>query len=206
MGYEELVIAVDLPTAVCNGVAQAQAALKRASNPLHMQWFWVPPNIAHVAVLYTGRVREDLVGQAVDAFRAATAQVEPFSLRLKGLKLYEEGAETQQEVKGIWAMVENTEPLQQLRDKLFEAVINLDLEIDDLPFYPHVTVALADQFRNTREFSAAWMEWQGKDFGDVAVQALLAKRTDPHQGSVDRPFAVVAHLPLTGRKEETTNG
>lgn len=197
LSYDEFVVAVELSTGVCNQLQQAAAALKKTANPLHMQVFWVPPNFAHISLLYTVRIREDLQAGVTEALRGAVAEFEPFSVKVRGLSLHEEDdGEGGQKVKAIWARVTDADGLGDLRDRMRDSLADLNVQLDDLEFSPHVPIALVDQFRNTREFNSAFVEWQDQDFGEVPVQALLLKKSNPRQGTVSQPFSVVANLSL----------
>jgi 2'-5' RNA ligase len=196
--YEELVVAVDLPTAVCRTLTQAAAALRKTTNPLHMQMFWISPAVAHLAILRTARVRDDVVGPVADALKAAAAQAGPFAVKVKGLSLYEEAVEGKpKKVQAVWAGIEGDDELLKLRGKLAEAVRELDVQLEPDPFLPHVPLALVDQFKSTREFNSAYVEWEKADFGEIKVSELLVKVANPKSGAAsDRPFQIVATLPL----------
>lgn len=203
LSYEELVVAVDLPASVCKELTNAALALRKVTNPLHLQVFWVPANVAHIAVLNTGRVRVDLQNVVSDAMREAVAGFGDFKVNLKGLVLRkEEGDGEDAPVKALWVGVQPVEQLTELRARLSRSLSELDIDVDVSPYRPHVVLALMDQFRNTREFSSAFVEWQDKDFGEVPVHSLLVKSVTPRKGTTDRPFSVLANLPLRKREEE----
>jgi len=201
--YEELVCAVDLPTGVCKALTQAVLSLRKVTNPLHQQVFWIPANVAHVGVLNTGRVRTDLQDLVADAMRGAVSGFGAFKLRLKGLKLRRGAGDGEEApVEAIWVGVEPTEQLVELRGKLQQALAELDVDADTSAYEPHVPLALMDQFRSTREFGSAFVEWQDKDFGEVPVHSLLLKSVTPKKGTSQRPFSVLANLPFKAREEE----
>lgn len=195
--YEDVVVAVDLSTAVAGELGKASTALRRTVNPLQMQVFWVPPTAVHVSLLYTARVREDLLPLVVDAVRLVAREAAPFSIRVKGLKLREEaGAQGEAVVKAIWANVtDGAEQLAALREKLKTSLAELDVETDAVTFLPHVPLGLLDQYRAAREFGSSFVEWQEKDFGSVPVNGLQVKRATPVSGG-EKPFGVLADVPL----------
>ena len=196
-GYKELVVVVDVPTGMCSVLAQASAALKKTCNPLHQQIFWIPANIVHLAVLHTGRVREDLVSVVGDYVKKAVAEMPGFTIKVAGLKLYEDkpgGGE--KAIKAIWAVVENHGRLTELRQKLVEELQEIDVQLDPDPFEAHVPLALVDQFRNTREFDSAFVEWHDHDFGTIKVDSLQLKVANPAEGTMDRPFSVARTISL----------
>jgi len=191
------VAAVELSTPVCSELTRAGAAIKKTTNPLHMQMFWIPPNIAHVSVLHTGRVREDMVALVAEALEKVVSETEPFALKVLGLRLYEEGEEGREKrLRAIWAGIEDSQPLLELRGRLVESLADFELQVDPDPYEPHVPLALVDQFRNTREFNSAFVEWQDRAFGEVRVEALLFKKANPTEGTTDEPFSTVNTLCL----------
>ena len=209
-GYEEVVLTIEVPTAVCGGLAEVASALKRVTNPQQMQLFWVPPTITHVSVLHTGRVREDLVGVLADAWRPVLAAAEPFSLTVRGLKFYEEGEPSVGEadgdsVRAIWASLQGVEPLLELREKLIAVLSDLDVQVDTEVFEPHIPLALADSFRNSREFNTAFVERQETQFGQINVSAMSVKVSNPVEGPLDSTFTLKTSLPL-GSEEEAPDG
>lgn len=197
--YEELVVAIDLPSLVCNELAQASLALKKTCSPLHMHVFWIPANIVHISMLYTARLRTDLREAFVEAVQQVARETGPFTVAIKGVQLYEEaGPEGAAVVKALWAGVEDDGALEALRIRLREALADWDLQLDDLQFQPHAVLALADQFRNTREFNSAFVEWQEKSFGEVRVDSLAVKVAQPNSGATDGPFEVIGTAMLEG--------
>lgn len=195
--YEELMVNIDLPTAVSQEISAASAALQRATNPLQMDMFWIRPTLAHVTLLYTARVREDLISVVRDKVAELCSGLEPFSVRAKGLKLHEESRPNDESVvRGVWVLLEPAEPLLELRGNLQKALSGIDIDVDYLDFVPHIPLALTDNFKTTREFQSVVNDWQDKDFGEVSVRALLLKKTVPNQSNVEMPFSVVANIQL----------
>jgi 2'-5' RNA ligase len=205
--YEEVVLTIEVPTTVCGGLAEVASALKRVANPQQMQLFWVPATVTHIAVLHTGRVREDLVSVLIDAWRPVLAAAEPFSLTARGLKLYEEGESRPEgeSVRAIWARLDISEPLDELRDKLVGALADLDVDVDTEAFEPHIPIALADSFRNSREFSSIYVEQQETEFGEIPVSSMSVKVANPVEGTIDSPFTLKSSLPL-GSEEKVPDG
>jgi len=196
--YEELMVTVDLPAAVCQEISAASAALQKATNPLQMDMFWIKPTLAHVTLLYTARVRSDLFDTIRDVVAGVCAEVEPFSVRANGLRLNEEARPNDESVvRGVWVMLEPVEPLLDLRVKLQKALSELDIDVDYLDFVPHIPIALTEKFQATREFQSVIAEWHDRSFGEVAVKALLLKKTIPNQANVEMPFSVVANVQLS---------
>ncbi len=195
--YEELMVNIDLPTAVAQEVGAASAALQRATNPLQMDMFWVKPALAHITLLYTARVREDLFGVVRDKVAEVCAQTEPFSIRAKGLKLHEESRPNDESVvRGVWILLEPGEPLRELRVLLQKALAEMDIDVDYLEFVPHIPLALTDNFKSTREFLSVVNDWSERDFGEVSVRSLLLKKTIPNPSNVEMPFSVIANVPM----------
>jgi len=181
---------------VCGELTQAGTALKKIVNPLHMQVFWIPASISHVSLVNTGRIRTDLVPMVIDAVRSVLAETEPFTLSVKGMKLCEVEKGDELFVRSIWALVEESSPLADLRARVLEVFEEMDIQANRGDYEPHVPLALVDDFRNTREFSSAFVEWQDHGFGDIQVAALLIKKAETGEGSGGRPFAVLANLPF----------
>ena len=194
--YEELVLCVDLPTSVSNEVTKAGGALMKSVSPAHMQIFWIPADIAHVAVLHTGRVREDLVGQVKEIWQMVLQETSPFTMKAAGSQLYQEGEGEEAIVRAIWISLLEVEPLLELREKLISALADLDVNVVTEAYEPHIPLALVEDFRNSREFNSAFVEWQEHDFGEIPVTAMLVKQVNVADASTERPFQVLGNLPL----------
>ncbi len=193
--YEEVVVTVELPTAVCRQLTEAAVALRKVTGT-QASIFWIPTTVTHLSLLFTGRVREDLVSVLVGAWQPVVAAIPAFTLRAKGLQLYREGEGESEVTKAIWAGVETSDELLALRQKLVETLETLEVQVAVEVFDPHVPLALADEFRNTREFSTVFSQWQMKDFGEIPVAALTVKVANPVQGDLDAPFTLKGTLPL----------
>ena len=195
--YEELMVNVDLPTVLVQEMSAASGALQRATNPLQMDMFWIKPTLAHVTLLYTARVREDLIPLVQEAVAEVCALTEPFTVRAKGVKMHEESRPNDESVvRGVWVLLEPADPLKELRSRLQKSLETLDIDVDYLEFVPHIPLALTENFKNTREFQTVVNDWQERDFGEVPVRALLLKKTVPNQSNVEMPFSVVANIRL----------
>lgn len=195
--YEELMVNIDLPTAVAQEVGLASAALQRATNPLQMDMFWVKPTQAHVTLLYTARVREDLFGVVKDKVAEVCSSTDVFAFRAKGLKLHEESRPNDESVvRGVWILLEPAESLRELRIRLQKALSEMDIDVDYLDFVPHIPLALTDNFKPTREFMTVVNDWADRDFGEISVRALLLKKTIPNPSNVEMPFTVIANVPV----------
>lgn len=196
--YHELAVAVDLPTSLTNELQGAIDALSRVANPLHMQIFWIPARLSHLAVLYTVQVREDLISLVVDALRAPVGDRSSFRLPTAGLILAPEPVAEGESLppQAIWLKIGATEELVSLRQALKEALQGVDVDADGLEFAPHVPLALIDSFRDTREFTSVFADWKDRDYGELPVQALLLKKTLPVEGNTEHPFEVIANLTL----------
>jgi len=196
--YEEMVVSVEIPAPVAARLSQAAGALRKAVNPVQMRLFWVPPTVAHISLLYTPRIRTDLVPTIIELMKGAVSGTAPVTLRVQGLELHQEPVEGQaaDAVNAIWARVAGAEGLAALQTRLADMVAEIDAGFSPADIRLHVPVALADEFGNTREFASAFVEWQDYDFGEVAVDRLSVLRANPRQGDKDRPFVTIDTLPF----------
>ncbi|MBM4353595.1 MAG: 2'-5' RNA ligase family protein [Deltaproteobacteria bacterium] len=195
--YEELVVAIPLPAAVCTRLGQAAAALRKTVNPVQMQLFWIPPTAAHISLLYSPRIRQDLVPAVVDLMKGAVAGCAPVAVHVQGLELHQEAGDGGTEaVTAIWARVSGGDEIVALQARLAEVLGEIDAGFAPPRVRLHVPVALADEFRNTREFASAFVEWQDYDFGEVAVGKLEVLGANPRGGDKDRPFTTIETLPF----------
>lgn len=194
--YVELAVVVDLPEGVANQLSEAVTALSRTVGGSSNQVFWVPPRLAHVALAYTGEVREDLVPLVSEAVQSALTDVAPFRMRARGLVQVTEGEGAEPELVALWVAIEGAQPAVAVGEALKKTLGELDVHHDVLECKPHIPLALLDGFRVSREFAAAYSEWESRDFGEVPVQSVLLKKTNPLGADPRHPFEVLAHFRL----------
>ena len=96
---------------------------------------WVPPENFHITVRFLGEV-DGRDSEYVDAALAGI-RAPRFSLRLKGVDAFTSG----QRVKSVHAVVEKSQALQHLHDKVESAVVRAGLPPAGQKYTPHVTVA-----------------------------------------------------------------
>jgi 2'-5' RNA ligase len=96
---------------------------------------WVPPENFHITLRFLGEV-DGRDSEYVDAALAGI-RAPRFSLRLKGVDAFTSG----QRVKSVHAVVEKSQALQHLHDKVESAVVRAGLPPEGQKYTPHVTVA-----------------------------------------------------------------
>lgn len=122
-----LFAAVAIPEHIAEGVARRQQGLPRAR--------WQPAPNLHLTLRFFGNVREDKADD-LDAELAAIGG-QPFELILGGVGSFQDG----DEIRAVWAGVEDSEPLRRLAGRCESAARRAGLSPETRVYRPHVTLA-----------------------------------------------------------------
>ena len=200
--YPEILVTVDVPAAVAERVGKIALALAKVSDPVHIDAFWIPPELMHVTLLHLGRVREDLVPLIQERLGATLADVAPFTCSTGRVDLHGESDADDPEgtADALWAtVVDSDASLAALRDRLAEALEEIGVQHHSVqPFEPHIPVALFAKFRNTREFGSVMLEQEGQDLGQVPIRELVLLENRAADGQRDQPFKPLKRLEVGG--------
>ncbi len=134
-----LFVSVDLPPALTESVAEAQALF---DGPEADGLSYTDPAQAHITLKFCGTVAEDRRRELTDALQTAVdaAAVVPFACTIGGLGVFR----SRGSIRVVWAGVRNEKAIINLR-RLAEAVETAFVDIGFPPerhaFTPHVTIA-----------------------------------------------------------------
>ncbi len=200
--YQEILVTVDVPANVAERLSKVATALAKVSDPVHIDAFWIPPELMHMTLLHLGRVREDLVQLVQDCIDETVRSVPPFTCRVGRIDPHgnPKAVDSEQAPDALWAIIDDPDGvLSGLHDRLAEALEDMGVQHHSAsPFVPHVPVALFAKFRNTREFGSVMLEHEGEDLGEVPVRELVILENRAADGQREQPFRPLKRLELKG--------
>ncbi len=170
-----LFVALDLPETVRQRLAMLQAGLPNAR--------WIRAENLHVTLRFIGEVEEHRAQDLDSALSRIEAPA--FDLTLVGVDFFGPDRKPQ----SLLAVVERSDPLQFLRDKVDRAVAAAGLGLDDRKFRPHVTLGRLRGGPHSR--TGRWLGENGLlRAGPVPVTEFVLYRSHlGHEGSVYEPLA-----------------
>ena len=200
--YREILVTIDVPAGIAEQLGKVGAALAKVSDPVHIDAFWIPPELMHVTLLHLGRVREDVVDIIQSRIEETLRTVAPFTCHAGRLETHEnpEADDPEQAPDALWAIiVDADEVLSGVRNKIAEALEDIGVEHHSVaPYIPHIPVALFAKFRNTREFGSVMLENEGEALGDLPVREVVLLENRAADGHREQPFRPLKRLELKG--------
>jgi len=200
--YREILVTVDVPAGAAERLGNIAAALATVSDPVHIDAFWIPPELMHLTLLHLGRVRDDLVDLIQNRIDEILADAAPFTCPMGRIDLHGEpdAEDPEAATDALWAFVQDPDAaLSGLRERIVEALKEMGVEHHSAAaFEPHVPVALFAKFRNTREFGSVMLEQEVEDLGEVPVREVVILENRAADGQRDQPFRPLGRLELRG--------
>jgi 2'-5' RNA ligase len=200
--YREILVTIDVPAGVAERLGKVGSALEKVSDPVHIDAFWIPPELMHVTLLHLGRVRDDLVELIQERIDETLGSVAPFSCRVGRIEPHGDAVSDDPEdmADALWAILEDPDGvLSGMRARVADALEDMGVAHHTVgEFVPHIPVALFAKFRNTREFGSVMLEREGEDIGEVPVRELVVLENRAADGQRDQPFRPLKRLELQG--------
>lgn len=191
MGRGDLIrvfIAVELPDDVQLALAAQQDELRLTGA--HVKW--VDPANIHLTIAFLGDIppgRIEPVGEALDTI-AATAR--PFPVEVCGLGTFGRG----RTLRVVWAGIrEETGSLDHVYTRVFVALADAGIHLEDRPFRPHLTLGRVRSPRGADELRHAAEEGRDGTFGFFEVSRLVLMQSHLTPAGPEYTTLHVAHMP-----------
>ncbi len=159
-------------------------AVKASGAPLKM----VDLRNLHITLKFLGDTDEAIVPEIVNVMKSAATGILPFKMRLKGAGAFPNLGR----ISVVWAGLEGADNLGIIAQKIDDGLNPLGFQPEKRKFSPHVTIARVRDGRNKRELAEAIQDWELGEFGEVAVDRMILKKSVlTPQGPVYSDAAVV---------------
>ena len=150
----------------------AARELRQASFPIR----WAPPENIHLTLKFLGEVTDDRIRELGDALARALADVGAFEIRLDGFGAFP----SPRRPSVVWAGVERNPHLEEVYERVEEALSGLGHPRETREFHPHLTLGRARKGTGPRQFAGlaerlgalSWTDTFGVDAVDVVRSEL----------------------------------
>lgn len=158
-------IAVDMDDEVRNAAARAQSALQTLEA--HVRW--VDVDAMHLTLKFLGDTPDGLLSEVSDILRDLCADMEPFTMRLRGVTAFPSPSRP----RTIAVPVEAPEALYELNAALEEASEEFGLGREDRRFKPHLTLGRVKSRKGTEALVQRIHEMKDTEFGETTVDEVV---------------------------------
>lgn len=149
---------------------------------------WVRTDHVHLTLVFLGDIEEPAAHRLARAMDDVVASARRFELKIEGLGSFGRGRTP----RVIWAGVTgDTDLLVRMQSRLAGAALEEEIEVDDRPYRPHLTLGRVKGPRNGEELARVMDAHRTDEMGTVTVDrlVLMQSRLDP-EGAVHTPFHV----------------
>ena len=148
---------------------------------------WIKRENYHITLTFIGDIAEGTAEDMDEAFEALRAK--RFKLRLKGAGCFAHHGDN----KMLWIGVEESEPLQRLKDKIDRRLQVYKIPFEKRKYVPHVTVARLHNVDDARiaEFIQANNLFSSEEFevdSFILYQSHLTKHGSEYEELKDYPL------------------
>ncbi len=167
-------IAVDIGDEIRAKLDELQRKIKK----VHANVRWIkPPNI-HLTLAFLGDVPLEKIEPLKAALDQALAGQTSFDLEAAGTGFF--GKPNRPRV--IWAGLSDCPPLMELRRKTVKALPALEIEFDNKPFSPHLTLGRVKAPNHTESLLGKIEKYKEAQLGHTRVAAveLIQSELKPH--------------------------
>lgn len=179
-------IAVDIGDGIRGKLNELQQRLKR----IHANVRWVKPQNIHLTLAFLGDIPIQKLSPLKTALDANIHGLGPFELEAAGTGYF--GRPNRPRV--LWAGVVNWPPLLELQSKIVGALQVAEIEFDDKPFSPHLTLGRIKMPTHTESLLAKLGKYKNEPLGRNRIDAvqLIQSQLKPRGAE----YTVLHHTPL----------
>jgi 2'-5' RNA ligase len=161
---KRLFVGVRPAMATVGELGEVAETLARRATAASVPIRWLAPATYHVTLKFLGWARPEVVPAVVDAVRAATASVAPFSFATARLGAFP----SREKASVVWAGAEAS-ALGRLATALEDACAPLGFAREKRPFHGHVTLG---RLREPRTVSDVLLPFAEQVFSETRVQVV----------------------------------
>ena len=106
-------------------------------QPKYPQFRFLPPDNWHLTLHFFGSISTHEIDLLLKALPEITANIQPFSILLKGLGSFPGGRKS----RILWIGAGEIDRLVQLKEQLDRTLLKIKFSAEMRPFHPHITIA-----------------------------------------------------------------
>jgi 2'-5' RNA ligase len=162
-------IAIDFPAEIITKIARITAYL-RTQTPVNAL-NWVAPENMHLTLNFLGDVREDHILAIEQYLQEAVRGQSSFNITIEGLGMYPNAKQP----RVVWLGIKDAGALKHIQQALTKALKVIDIEQENRPFLPHLTLARIRRNSSpdlTRQVGETLSQFKVDSLGSFPVQSV----------------------------------
>ena len=165
--------------------------LQRKLKNVHANVRWVKPRNMHLTLAFLGDLPVEKITPLKTALDKAFLGMKPFELEVAGSGFF--GRPNHPRV--IWAGISNCPALMELQRKTVEALQIAEVEFDNKPFSPHLTLGRIKSPNHTASLIGELEKAKTEEFGRTCIDSaeLIQSKLKPHGAE----YTVLHRVPLS---------
>jgi 2'-5' RNA ligase len=133
----------------------------------------VKPELLHVTLKFLGDTEENLTDELLARVENAAKNIEPFTIRLRGMGAFP----SMSNIRVVWVGIEDGRLLGEIASRLDSSLVDLGFERDRKGFVPHLTIARARSGRNMANVQEILRQNAASDYGEYPIDRILLKKS-----------------------------
>lgn len=159
---------------------------------IHESIKWVNVENVHLTLAFLGNTEEPVINQLIVMLHQKCSGFAPFVLKMKGTGAFKNFADP----KVIWTGVEQSENLSRLYNSLLSGLKDLNIDMSDKPFNPHITLGRIKHLNDKSLFRNILEQFQNTEIQTIAVnEVILFESVLLPAGPVYTPIEIITLPP-----------
>ena len=179
-------IAITIDEWMRDQLMRVQDELKAADAAVR----WVPPENIHLTLKFLGRTPDDLMSEVADRMRRCCADIEPFTMLVRGLGAFPTAARP----RVVVAVAEAPDELYELNRRLEEVAKDLGLGRQERRFKAHLTLGRVKGPRGKDRLAEMIEEMDDRTFGEMEVKEVVFMMSELSPAGAQ--YTPLARVPL----------
>lgn len=152
---------------------------------------WINVDNVHVTLAFLGNTEESVIQQLILMLHEKCKGISPFELKMKGIGVFKNFADP----KIIWTGVEQSEKLSGLYNNILSGLKDLNINMDDKPFNPHITLGRIKHLSDKESFRKIVEQYRDTEIQTIPVnEVILYESVLYPTGPVYKPIMKTALL------------
>lgn len=152
---------------------------------------WTNISNIHITLAFLGDTDESIIKNIIQMLKEVCTGLTPFQLRMKGTGVFRNFSDP----RIIWTGIEQPDRLLQLNKLILSGFGELNIDLSDKPFNPHLTLGRIKHLSDKNVFKGIIEQFQNTDIQTVPVnEVVLYESILLPAGPVYKPLAKVALL------------